>query len=470
MIPSSRVSPLRVHVDNPAKQRERNLLAFFNQFIKKPEPFFFNSTKMLISSLSFRCVFSMWKDIGELPNNQSPFLLRLSLIDEITITSNCAIVRSRNGLCGVYKLLDRSFVGFINQMNHELVKSVFINESGNENKSSDDSKIIKAVCLKEDNFSRVRCFTSSITDMKNSMEIFKDEDISFPGFVEFDSINSRGIVLNGNLTYSIYNLKDFTLEKRISGAHIRDVKFVPGLLIVTQTKNKENNAGSKKGNVNENICVMGNYQRRNGSINDIDLDNTDSDENYQNNYEPIYLEFHSFDGNTCTVELRLVPGKEIQFIDCLGSNIVIKQAGYNARIYDAGTHAFSEIPSTAELKITDFLFLYRARKFFIYHHGQFEVFSFSGEFLFSLTASSSKRSLDPSPAAVSKSQEFLAACSHSSFSQWIYIFSLKDGSLYWTRKIPPQQNNGYKITALAFDEVSCSLIVGDESGRISFYQ
>ena len=117
MLSFVRASSLDIEVDESIKQRERKLLAFFHQSTKKTEPFIFNSTKMLIASLSLRCVFSMWKDISQLPDNQSPFLLRLSLIDEITITNEFSIVRSRNGLCAVYRLSDQSFVGFLNQMN-----------------------------------------------------------------------------------------------------------------------------------------------------------------------------------------------------------------------------------------------------------------------------------------------------------------------------------------------------------------
>lgn len=460
MLSFTRASSLEIDIDDSIKQRERNLLAFCHQSTIRPEPFYFNPTKILIAGLSFRCVFSMWKDIAKLPDNQSSFLLRLSMIDEITITNEFAIARSRNGLCAVYKLSDRSFVGFLNQLNQEVIKSIFVNDFDKSAVDQDDCKIIKAVCLKEDNFSRVRCFSTSIKNMTVSKEIFENENISYPGFVEFDSINGRGIVLNGNLTYSIYNLKDFSLEKRINDSNIRDVKFVPELLIVTKNLDQIKYSDlTGQGN-----CSSGQI----GFGNDDEISTSEDDD--LNPFECILLDFHSFDGKMCTIQLKLIKGKEIQFIDCLDSNIVIKQVGYNARVYEAGTQSFKEIPSTSQLKITDFLFLYRARKFFVHRNGEFEVFSFSGEFIFSITSPSSKRSLDPSPAAVSRSQEFLATCSHAGFDQWIHIFSLKDGSLCYTKKIRPTQSNGYKITAIAFDEKSCTLIIGDEGGRITFYQ
>lgn len=467
MLAFTRASSLEIDVDDSIKQRERNLLAFFHQSTTKPDPFLFNSSKLLIKCLSFRCVFSMWKDISQLPDNQSPFLLRLSMIDEIAITDEYSIVHSRNGLCAVYRLSDRSFVGFLNQLNQEVVKSVFINEFDNSSDDKNDCKIIKAVCLKEDNFSRVRCFSTSIKKMTVSEEIFGDEDISYPGFVEFDSINGRGIVLNRNLIYSIYSLNDFSLEKRINDSNVRDVKFVPELLIVTKAPNEEECLNLYNYSNSSSDTQRGSEEDDISTSDDSEMSHAQIDKSL---YEFILLELHSFDGKMCTLQIKLFKGKEIQFIDCLGSNIVIKQAGYNARVYDAGTQGFKEIPSTSQLKITDFLFLYKARKFFIHRNGVFDVYSFSGEFVFSITSSSSKRSLDPYPAAVSRSQEFLAACSHVGFDQWVHIFSLKDGSLYFTKKIPPRQSNGYKITAIAFDEKSCSLIIGDEGGRITFYQ
>lgn len=439
----SNSSNMIIEIDEAIKERHRDVLAYLHQSISNVDSFYFNPMPMLISNLELKFTSSLWKNISDLSGNQSSFLLHYSTIDEITMVRNYAIIRSRNGLCAVYKLIDRSFICYLNQMDHEIVKSIFVNESG----KGDSMEIIKAVCLKSDNFSRIRCFKTQLNDLKNCEEIFKELNVSYPGFVEFDSINGRAIVLTRDLKYSVFNLHNLSKETEISGKNIKDVKLVPDLILLTKSKENDYSCESRAAHMIKYGCEI---------LNELE--------------ELVNLEFHTFKGSSTAIDFQVVKGVQIQFIDCLGSSVVIKQVGLNARVYNIGTNQITEMENTDTLKINDFIFLYRAKKIIVHRNGDFSVFSFSGEFLFNISSSSPQRNLSASPVAVTPDQKFFTCCCHSSFDQWIYVFSLLDGKLLLNRKIPAKQSNGYKITAICFDDISNTLITGDEGGNIAFYQ
>jgi len=62
---------------------------------------------------------------------------------------------------------------------------------------------------------------------------FKDEVLSWPGFVEFDEINEQVITFCAkNQTYKIWELKNYNLLYTIGGSDVAEIKITTGLLML----------------------------------------------------------------------------------------------------------------------------------------------------------------------------------------------------------------------------------------------
>ena len=333
----NKASELSKEKYNDLIKRGKEMLADAHNATTK-ELFFYNPKHLLISHLTKSYETTMWKNISKLPNNQQPSVLKSSKIDEIVILPQNTIFKSRNGLCALYDSKYK-FICYLNSLKGELIRSVYFNTPRNE--------VIKVSVVEEDQYTALHCFAVTLSSPEKCTEIFQDNEISYPGFIEFDSINNRAIILEGRKKqYHIWCLKSYKNIYSDMDEFICDMKLTPNTLLILKRK----------------------------YINKLTINFRDI-ENITNNYD---------------VEVPIDKNYEIEFVDCLDVNLIIKQRCFDLKIYNIATGKSLEVPNTASLMISDFLFLYIARKIVIFQKNELSVFSFQGDFLFTI---SSKRKI-----------------------------------------------------------------------------
>jgi hypothetical protein len=259
-----------------------------------------------------------------------------------------------------------------------------------------------------------------MNDLESSYPIFEEDEIAYPGFVEFDSFNHRVIISEGKQSrYKIRDLQTFELLAEISSTGILDLKMSPNALVIIRRMNP----------AEVSITLCGEQEE-------------------------------------VAVSLPLYRRGEIEIVERNEFSVAIKQSQQDLIIHNLVESTSTAIPETWDLLPDSFVFLNDAKRIAIYINGEFRIYSFQGAYLFTIT---SGRRLSVSPMATSQDQRFLAALTQDEFDQWINLFSLEDGVMLFETHIPPNQNNGHLITNIAFDETTNILITGTEMGIVDFW-
>jgi hypothetical protein len=136
-------------------------------------------------------------------------------------------------------------------------------------------------------------------------------------------------------------------------------------------------------------------------------------------------------------------------------------------IHNLADGSYSCIPETAAFEPSAFVFLYIAQRILLHVDGKFQLYTFQGTYLFSTDVG---KPLERLPVAVGTAQGHLCAVSQTHFDQWIYVFSIWTGEILFETHIPANRNNGYKISAIAFNDTTSTLVTGNEYGELTFWE
>lgn len=367
----------------------------------------------IISQISFLFESDLWKHVSEIKGFNSHYLVQRSKIVEITQSQKCTFIRTSTGLGAVVNTMNCEFICFLNNFDGELIKSIYYNKVKND--------IIKVNISLLDDYSALHCYVYNESDLKNCKCLFDNNEIVYPGFVEFDSINNRAIILEGKKKdYKIWDLTNYSMLYELKSYNIWDLKMTPGALLLIKS----------------------------------------------NKYNEIELTFIGNGKNTTTSKIRTFNNMNIEFVDRFELTIFYKEKEHDVNVIDLSDNSYTSIPKTSNLDVSNFIFLYKSKKLIIYFEGEFKVYSFLGEYLFSIF---NTKSFDNFPIGIAKNQNYLVTCTQKQFDQWIYIYSLKDGSLIFEKYFPPQVSNGYKITSISFDDTNNIMTIGNEIGCLWFY-
>lgn len=330
-----------------------------------------------------------------------------SSISEVVVADNFIFSITCSGICSLHSAATGKFLKFLNPQLSDRVRSCTVNPKTRE---------VILVLLREcDAYQRLRCFSFSLDNMNLPVEILKDEKLIYPGFVEFDLLSQKIISLEGDThIYSIKDWKTRARELEILDQEIADVKFTCGVALVIRMSNSRINvqvlAGSQSGTVTVPLS------------------------------EDVYP----------------------QIIDIFETNLIIKEANCDIRIYDIATMQSTSIRGTASIPSNRILFAYKARKMLIMRENDIDVYTLSGVFIMSLhNENGFTDTIRPSV-----QQRYIVATSQSEFHQWIYIYSLETGELMFEKHIPSNEHNGYKITAVFLHDDSQILVTGDANGNV----
>jgi hypothetical protein len=358
------------------------------------------------------CTKDMWNQIGQLPLFQSHSLLTRARVLEITPCGPFIAARARNGLCALFSLQTRQFICYLHHQPQEIVRSTFFNAFRNE--------IVKVSVSASDNFAALHCYAMDFDNLNVWSELFSDDEIAYPGFIEFDALNNRCLINEGKRkNYRLRSLTTYQLLYEKSNNGVFDIKMTPELLIIVHEPN--------------GLAI------------------------------PVTL---IDKGQEQAISIPLIGNGDVEIVDRHELCFFVKQENQNLRIHNLASQTVRTIPNTGQCCVTDFIFLYPNGRLIVKYNGEFSMYTLQGKFVITLAA---QRRLNPMPIAVGFKAQILLTTSQNQFEQWINVFSLVTGELLFESYIPPNVHNGYKISSIAYDERTGQIITGDGFGALTFW-
>jgi len=169
--------------------------------------------------------------------------------------------------------------------------------------------------------------------------LFESEALSWPGFVEFDDINSKVLTYSAcEKIYKVWDLTNYTLLYQVSDQKISEIKISPGVMLLIYTVLDAIHVPLKileiqTGEVLKSFC------------------------------------------------LTIQKDKKIEFIEQYNEKILIKQENHNLQILDLRTWLVIEVNHTDFVTPSAFIFLSENRTFLTFHENKVNLWNFRGELL-----------------------------------------------------------------------------------------
>jgi hypothetical protein len=189
----------------------------------------------------------------EASNLTLSFLLRRSKIVEIVPAGSIVVGLTQTGVCVAFHRDTQKRLCFVNVADDEVVRSLFYN------KTSD--ALITVSVYRKDNFSSLKCRSTPVDcilrkEPKRGVSLFNSESLCWPGFVEFDDVNSKVLTFSEpDKTYKVWDLRNYEAMYDIKEKDIEEVKISPQMMMLIYERDKEKSMvplkilGIEKGNV-----------------------------------------------------------------------------------------------------------------------------------------------------------------------------------------------------------------------------
>ncbi|KAF6002065.1 hypothetical protein F1559_004115 [Cyanidiococcus yangmingshanensis] len=162
-------------------------------------------------------------------NNMSfklPLLRRRASVVEIVAVDDVVFTLTANGICTAFKATTQKRLCCLNLSADEVVRSIFLNKANHA--------LITVSVRHEDRFLRLRCRSTPIEAIcrgrpECGFPLFTSECLSWPGFVEFDDVNSKVLTFSANdRSYTVWDLATYRRLYRIACRSIAEIKISPG--------------------------------------------------------------------------------------------------------------------------------------------------------------------------------------------------------------------------------------------------
>ena len=163
-----------------------------------------------------------------------PQLRRRSKVIEIVCSDDVVVALTLSGVACAFK--DGRRVAFLNVTPDEMVRSVLFNRRS--------ASFVTVSTYRADHFSSLHCRSTLVEWVRRGepeagLPIFQQEELRWPGFVEFDEVSCRAVTFSAaDRTYGIWELANFSLLFRLRDPEIAEVKAAArnALLVVHRRK------------------------------------------------------------------------------------------------------------------------------------------------------------------------------------------------------------------------------------------
>ncbi|KAJ8903604.1 hypothetical protein NDN08_004708 [Rhodosorus marinus] len=271
----------------------------------------------------------------ESPEIKMPFQRTRSKVTEIVASSNLIFTLTKTGVCIAFDRDKLKRICFLNATDDEVIRSLFLNKVNNS--------IITVSVFREDNFSSLRCRSTHLQYVRKKetnagFALFESESLRWPGFVEFDDLNSKVLTFSSEKNeYKIWGLANYEHLYTITDSRIQEIKVSPNILLLI-------------------------FSRSHGG-----------------GYVPLRI----LDVETGKV-LRdfkhlLHRHKKIDFMEQFNEKLLIKQERENLQIVDVNTSRVVEVERSHFLTPNAFIFLYDTQLFMTFRNRSVTAWNFHGE-------------------------------------------------------------------------------------------
>jgi len=284
------------------------------------------------------------------------FLQKRSRIIEIVSAQDLIFVLNHSGMCSVFSANiaqtnkdsskpERSVtfsmipefkrLCYVNIAPDEVVRSLFYNKLA--------QSLLCVSVHEHDRFATLKCRSTKLSAYKTgksneTLKLFENESLNWPGFVEFDDTNKKIITFSAaTKIYKVWSLASYELLYKINDENIEEMKLSSSLI----------------------LCV---YKRSSRHV-------------------PIKILNIEDGSERCSMKHLLHTNKEIDLIEQFNEKLLVKQQGENLQIVDVKSKAIVEVDQSVFPKPAAFIFLYKHNLFLTFLNGQVKVWNFKGEFV-----------------------------------------------------------------------------------------
>ncbi|KAL1503139.1 hypothetical protein AB1Y20_011201 [Prymnesium parvum] len=264
-------------------------------------------------------------------NLKLSFLRRRSKIVEIVSAGEVVFALTLSGVCVAF--CGRKRLAFLNTTPDEVIRSLFFNKANNS--------LITVSVYREDNFSSLKCRNTPLEYIRRGkpdagFPLFESESLKWPGFVEFDDVNSKVLTYSAkDKAYRVWEMTNYELLYTLPDDDVTEIKISPGIMLLI-------------------------HQRQGGHV-------------------PLKI-ISIEDGSTLKEFNHLLHrSKKIDFIEQFNEKLLVKQEGENLQIVDVHTSAVINIAQTKFATPSAFIFLYENQLFLTFRQRQVTVWNFRGE-------------------------------------------------------------------------------------------
>lgn len=132
------------------------------------------------------------------------------------------------GVCAAFRGSKR--LAFLNTTPDEVIRSLFYNKASNS--------LVTVSVHRADNFSSLRCRNTPLEYIKRGQPdagfpIFENECLKWPGFVEFDDVNSKVLTYSAeDKAYRIWEMTNYDLLYTVPDDDVTEVKISPDIMLL----------------------------------------------------------------------------------------------------------------------------------------------------------------------------------------------------------------------------------------------
>ncbi len=361
------------------------------------------------------------------PRSKLSALRRRSKVVEISTAADLTFVLTLSGVCTVFMSVPvPRLVGHINACDDEVIRSLYFNQAS--------AAIITVSVFGADDFSSLRCRSIPLEHVRQNRpelgsRIFEDAPLTYPGFVEFDDVNSKVLTYSAEQrSYSVWDMSSYERLFSVSDDGVHEVKISPDLLLIIMA-------------------------RRDGFV-------------------PLRL-VCIHDGRPLKAfNQPLHRTKKLDLIEQFHEKLLIKQEHECLQIVDILTWALIRVPSTEFLAPSAVIFLHEKMLFLTFRSRHMTVWNFRGE----VVAHFDDHVLmqpDTNSIFITASQDYaISYCREREphgmrAGGAIHVSHILSGKC--VAKVAGGANlpELHEVTALAYNEERCELYVGQRDGVMS---
>ena len=259
-----------------------------------------------------------------------------SRVMEIVAVGSMVFGLSENGTCVAFDTDTGERICMLNTDPTEVIRSLFHNKT--------NGTLITVSVHAADSYSSLRCRANPLSQLRSGVAnagttLFPTESLRWPGFVEFDDVNSKVVTYSADCgMYKVWALSDpSNVLYQLAGEHIDEIKISPGIMLVVLNR----------------VVRTGH----------------------------VPLKLLSIETGETLVELEqpTVPGKKIEFIEQFNEKLLMKQEDSPLKIVDLLTRSVVTVSDQNFRTPSAFIFLFENQTFLAFRGPEVTVWNFRGE-------------------------------------------------------------------------------------------